>query len=431
MNAFEDQPPDLPSIIAYSPATAIYSSEMIRELHDIFPDEVHEVEIDNYGDGSPIGKVKSADHVLYVTTFTGDKWRTDYSDLGLIGSTYTIDPDRAGKNSKRFGVFFMYLEGRQDRRQEKPITTDGDTIAITKNQSVSTLMLAKEIAQVAGADYVGTIALHSWIVSQQLKQAGLEHINTTLAPDIARTIEDHHFLDDNVPTMFGTVDVGNLNHVEPVRRILARKYADVSIAIIQKRRIAIEGSTKSELKQELVFGDVTGKRIILVDDVLSSARSLKKSAKLYFDHGAKEIVIIINHPVCVEDYYDNTVDLLLDGRVSLIMAANTLQFGRRGVRTVSLPYVKPQVGSDNGRREVQVLDVRKTITNIIGTILHTPSLDAARRQLGDYVWDVQDPAKLYEEITGKPYYPPVVSGVYDKGEIWEFPPKAEVFPEAG
>lgn len=406
-------------LIAYSPETAVFSSDFITALKKAFPDKTYEIEMDAFGDKSPLVKVESADHVLYVTTLAGDNWKTAQADLSLNGSAFTMETgDIAGPNTTRLGVFFIYLESRKDRRDEKPLDDKGAEIAIVKNQGVSTITIARELAHVVGAKYVITNGLHSHLTAEQFRQEGLEHLNLTIAPVVAQEIHKKGFLTDSVPTMLGTADLGNLNHIMPLWNILKRTSPELELAIVTKRRVALGDGTKSEITQKLAYGDVKGKRIILFDDVGSSLGTLKQVAKIYFDAGARELVFFINHPVFVQDYYENATDLLWDDRISLIMAANTLQLGRRGERQVSAPYIKK-----NGQlQKIETLNVNNALIYCAGKILHAPTLAAARESLGDYIWDMKNPEDLYKEITGKEYEKPEVVGIYHRGEIFSADP---------
>lgn len=76
---------------------------------------------------------------------------------------------------------------------------------------------------------------------------------------------------------------------------MARAYAkrlSSGLAIVDKRRIS---DTKAEVMH--IMGDVKGKNVILVDDIVATAGSLVEAAIALKKNGAKDIYAAITHPV--------------------------------------------------------------------------------------------------------------------------------------
>ena len=70
------------------------------------------------------------------------------------------------------------------------------------------------------------------------------------------------------------------------------KFLDCGIAIIDKRRDA-----PNESKVYNLVGDVTGKRAILIDDIIDTAGTLCNAAQAVKDHGAKQVFAAATHGV--------------------------------------------------------------------------------------------------------------------------------------
>jgi ribose-phosphate pyrophosphokinase len=70
------------------------------------------------------------------------------------------------------------------------------------------------------------------------------------------------------------------------------KYLDCSLAIIDKRR---EGPNISQVHH--LIGDVTGKRAILIDDMIDTAGTLCNAAAAVKEHGAAEVYAAATHGV--------------------------------------------------------------------------------------------------------------------------------------
>ncbi len=79
------------------------------------------------------------------------------------------------------------------------------------------------------------------------------------------------------------------------------------IAIIDKRRINSE-----EVEVNAVIGDVKGRNVVLVDDILSTASTLKEAAKICRAHGAKQILAAVTHGLfCGKAFEESVIDKLL------------------------------------------------------------------------------------------------------------------------
>jgi ribose-phosphate pyrophosphokinase len=64
------------------------------------------------------------------------------------------------------------------------------------------------------------------------------------------------------------------------------------ICIIDKRR---KSGTKTEAKN--VIGDVEGKNVLMVDDMITTAGTMVEAVRILKDHGAQDIYISATHPV--------------------------------------------------------------------------------------------------------------------------------------
>jgi len=76
---------------------------------------------------------------------------------------------------------------------------------------------------------------------------------------------------------------------------MARAYAKslgAGLAIVDKRRISPEAAEAVH-----VIGEVSGKTVVLVDDMISTAGTITEAAKTVKAHGAAEVLICATHPV--------------------------------------------------------------------------------------------------------------------------------------
>jgi ribose-phosphate pyrophosphokinase len=82
----------------------------------------------------------------------------------------------------------------------------------------------------------------------------------------------------------------------------ARTYAsffNADMAIIDKHR-----KRANEIESMVVIGDVTGRDIVLVDDIVDTAGTLTKAASLLLDHGAASVRAFCTHPVLSGQAYE-------------------------------------------------------------------------------------------------------------------------------
>lgn len=142
--------------------------------------------------------------------------------------------------------------------------------------------LVANLITVAGADRVLTMDFHTPQL-QGFFDIPVDHLLGVpiLAKYFIETFESH---EDFVVV---SPDVGGVTR--------ARKFAerlDVPIAIIDKRR---PRANVSEIMN--IIGDVKGKRVIIVDDLIDTAGTAVNSANALMDMGAKEIYVSCTHGV--------------------------------------------------------------------------------------------------------------------------------------
>lgn len=82
-------------------------------------------------------------------------------------------------------------------------------------------------------------------------------------------------------------DVGNLKKADKYRQGMP---ANVEIAVIDKRRAA-DGTIQSVQ----LIGDVKGKSVLMLDDIISTAGTMCNAMKIALEHGAKEFFICATH----------------------------------------------------------------------------------------------------------------------------------------
>jgi ribose-phosphate pyrophosphokinase len=188
-------------------------------------------------------------------------------------------------------VIPYYGYARQDRK-------DSPRVPITAK------LLAKLI-EVAGSDRVLTLDLHS---TQIQGFFNVQADNLFAAPVLLEHIR--------------SLDRGNLMIVAPdvgstkMGRAFAKRL-NVDLAIVDKRRY---GKDATEVMN--IIGDVNGKDVVILDDMISTAGTLVKGAKAIAEKGARSVRACATHPV----FAANALERIMESSIDEVVVTNTVPF---------------------------------------------------------------------------------------------------------
>jgi ribose-phosphate pyrophosphokinase len=172
-------------------------------------------------------------------------------------------------SAKRITAVMPYFGyARQDRK------TGGRT-------PISAKLVANLITR-AGADRVLTMDLHSGQIQGFFD---IPTDNLLAAPLMSVDIKQNYSKTSEL--MIVSPDVGGV-----VRALALASRLNADLAIVDKRR---SGPGKSEVAN--IIGDVSGRRLIIFDDIVDSAGTLCSAAQSLIDAGAKEVSAYITHGV--------------------------------------------------------------------------------------------------------------------------------------
>ena len=146
-----------------------------------------------------------------------------------------------------------------------------------------TAKLVADIITTAGADRVLTMDLHAAQI-QGFFTTPVDHL--VGLPILVRHFKQRGFAEDNV-----VVVAPDLGSVTRARNFASRM--DIPLAIIDKRR------PKANVAEVMnIIGDVRGKTVIMLDDLIDTAGTLTNGAKALVERGgAKEIYAAATHAV--------------------------------------------------------------------------------------------------------------------------------------
>ncbi len=162
--------------------------------------------------------------------------------------------------------YFGY--GRQDRKDEGrvPITA----------KLVANLITATRCSRVVAID------LHAAQI-QGFFDLPMDHLSAT--PVFLNYFETHREMLGELCVV--SPDVGNVKVAEKMANLLGG-----DLAIINKRRLS--GST---VETGNLIGSVTGKNVLLFDDMISTAGTVCEAAALVMDRGARQVIAAATHGV--------------------------------------------------------------------------------------------------------------------------------------
>jgi ribose-phosphate pyrophosphokinase len=173
-----------------------------------------------------------------------------------------------------------------------------------------TAKLVANLIAAAGAHRVLCMDLHAAQI-QGFFDIPVDHL--TAAPALLEYFDAHRAqLGDLVVV---SPDVGNVK--------VANMYAghlDAELAIIDKRRQSgLEVATRS------VVGEVSGRTVLMIDDMITTGGTLCEAASIVMDHGATDVIAAATHPVLVSP----AVERLAAAPISRVIVTDTIPDHRR------------------------------------------------------------------------------------------------------
>jgi ribose-phosphate pyrophosphokinase len=185
-----------------------------------------------------------------------------------------IDAARRASAYKLIAVIPYYGYARQDRK-DRPRVAIGSKL-------VANMLVA------AGADRIITMDLHAPQI-QGYFDIPVDHLDSHAV--FIPYIENLRL--ENLT--FAAPDVGATNRIREIA-----SYFNAEMVICDKHR-----KRANEIASMVVIGDVSGKDIVIIDDICDTGGTLAKSAGLLKEKGARSVRALITHPVLSGKAYEN------------------------------------------------------------------------------------------------------------------------------
>ncbi len=171
-----------------------------------------------------------------------------------------------------------------------------------------TAKLFANLIERAGADRVVGIDLHAAQV-QGFFDVPLDHLHAV--PVFVKWFRSLNLSN----YVFVSPDVGNVKRAQHYANVLGGE-----ICIIDKRR-----KSGSETQAVHVIGEVAGKTVIMVDDMITTAGTVTEAVKILRQHGAKDIYMAATHAV----FAPPAMERLANCPFTKLAVADTIPIGNR------------------------------------------------------------------------------------------------------
>ena len=234
-------------------------------------------------------------------------------------------------SAKRVTVVMPYFGyARQDRKDE--------------GRTPITAKLIANLIERAGADRVVSVDLHAAQV-QGFFDIPVDHLHA--GPVLMKWYKSLRL----VNMVFASPDVGNVKRAQVYANQLGG-----DIAIIDKRR---RDDTVTVARH--MIGDVAGKNVLMVDDMITTAGTMVEAVRILKDHGARDIYISATHAV----FAPPAMERLARCAVTKIAVTDTIPIGDR---------------CEAIKDRLVVLSVAELLAQAIHRIYHNESVSALFKQ---------------------------------------------------
>jgi len=205
-----------------------------------------------------------------------------------------IDTLRRASAQRVTAVIPYFGYARQDRKDE--------------GRTPITAKLVANLLERAGADRVVSVDLHAAQV-QGFFDIPVDHLNA--GPVFTKWIRGLKLANQ----VFVSPDVGNVKRAQVYANIIGGE-----ICIIDKRR-----KSSSETLAANIIGDVAGKSVLMVDDMITTGGTMLEACRILRDFGAGDIYIAATHAV----FAPPAMERLVQANVAKIAVTDTIPIGER------------------------------------------------------------------------------------------------------
>jgi ribose-phosphate pyrophosphokinase len=279
--------------------------ELSQKIAEYLGVELCDITLGRFGDGEIQAKIN--ENIRGVDVFIVQS--THPPAENLMELLVLIDTCFRASAERITCVIPYYGYARQDRKDQPRVP-------------ITAKLVAKLIAT-AGANRVLTLDLHAAQI-QGFFDIQSDHLFAS--PVMLEHIKARHI--EN-PTIV-CPDVGSIK----MGRAFAKRL-NADLAIVDKRR-----SEKDKTEVMNVIGEVEGRNVVILDDMIASAGTLVEAASEVERRGAKTIVACATHPVFAGD----ACDRVMDSPIHEVIVTNSIPFDTKRCAKVKVEDVSKILG---------------------------------------------------------------------------------------
>lgn len=246
------------------------SRYLAEKISDYYGYELSEIEVKRFSDGEMQPIIQESVRGAYVFFIQSTFPPAD----NLLELLLLIDSAKRASAGYITAVIPYFGYARQDRKDKPRVPISAKVIA--------------KMLEAAGANRVVTMDLHADQI-QGFFDIPVDHLmsNAIFIPYLEK--------EDLSNAIFASPDVGGVKRA----RSFARHFNKNLVICDKEREVA------NVVKAIKVIGDVKGKDVIMIDDLIDTAGTLCKAAEAIMKDGANSVRAICAHPVLSGNAYEN------------------------------------------------------------------------------------------------------------------------------
>jgi len=240
--------------------------ELAKEISECLGTELTDTTVSAFPDGETFVKINEniRGEDVFIIQPSGPPTNHNIMELCIM-----VDAAKRASAGRITAVIPFYGYARQDRKDQPRVPI--------------TAKLVANLLSAAGVDRVLTMDLHAAQI-QGFFDIPVDHLHAK--PVMIKAVRE--LLGDNLGNLVVvSPDVGGVKNARSMADTL-----EVDFAIVAKHRVS---ATKVEAMN--VIGDVSGKDVLLVDDMTETAGTLCAAAEILQKNGAKRIFAGVSHAV--------------------------------------------------------------------------------------------------------------------------------------
>jgi ribose-phosphate pyrophosphokinase len=259
--------------------------------------DLTEVDVRTFSDGEMRIEIKESVRGAYVFFISSTFGPSD----NLLELLLMIDAAKRASGGYITAVIPYFGYARQDRKDKPRVPISSKLIA--------NLLVA------AGVNRVMTMDLHADQI-QGFFDIPVDHLKSEAI--FIKYLETQ----DMTNVAFASPDVGGVKRTRAYA-----KHFNKELVICDKERIIA-----NEVAAITVIGDVRGKDIIMIDDIVDTAGTLCKAADALIEKGAKSVKALCTHPVLSGKAYEN----LANSKLTSLIVTDTIPLSQTSDKVIVL-----------------------------------------------------------------------------------------------